>query len=80
MGQTAARLRELIASDPAIRCCVSDELSSFRDACEWAVDHSEPGDVILLSPGCASYDWFRNFADRGAQFTEFLKSLTADGP
>ncbi len=80
MGQTAARLRELIASDSATRCCVSDELPSFRDACEWAVSHSEPGDVILLSPGCASYDWFRNFADRGAQFTEFVESLAVDRP
>ena len=80
MGQTAARLRELIASDPATGCYVSDELSSFRDACEWAVAHSKPGDVILLSPGCASYDWFRNFADRGAQFAEFVKSLVVDRP
>ena len=80
MGQTAARLRELVSGDPEGRCCVSDELSSFRDACEWAVAHSEPGDVILLSPGCASYDWFRNFADRGVQFTEFVKSLAADRP
>ena len=78
MGQTASRLRELIAGDLATGCCVSDELSSFREACEWAVAHSEPGDVILLSPGCASYDWFRNFADRGAQFTEFVKSLAVD--
>jgi len=80
IGQTSARLRELVAGDPATGCCVSDELSSFREACEWAVAHSEPGDVILLSPGCASYDWFRNFADRGAQFTEFVKSLAVDRP
>ena len=80
MGQTAARLHELIAGDAAIGCCVSDELSSFQEACEWAVAHSEPGDVILLSPGCASYDWFRNFADRGAQFIEFVKAIAADRP
>jgi UDP-N-acetylmuramoylalanine--D-glutamate ligase len=33
---------------------------------------------LLLSPGCASYDWFRNFADRGAQFVEFVKSLSEE--
>lgn len=80
MGQTAARLRELIASDPASRCHISGEMGSFREACQWAVAHSEPGDVVLLSPGCASYDWFRNFADRGLQFTEFVKSLVPELP
>ena len=75
MGQTAARLRELITQWPDNRCLLSEELTSFQAACEWAVAQSEPGDVVLLSPGCASYDWFRNFADRGQQFTEFVRSL-----
>ncbi len=75
MGQTAARLRELITQSPDYRCVLSGELASFSTACEWAVAQSEPGDVVLLSPGCASYDWFRNFADRGQQFTEFVRSL-----
>ena len=75
MGQTAARLRELITQSPDNRCLLSGELTSFQAACEWAVAQSEPGDVVLLSPGCASYDWFRNFADRGQQFTEFVRSL-----
>ncbi len=75
MGQTAGALRVLIAEDNGSRCLTSPELSSFRQALEWAVAQSAPGDVILLSPGCASYDWFRNFADRGRQFVEFVESL-----
>ena len=75
MGQTAARLRELISQSPHKQCEVSGELGSFAEACEWAVAQSAPGDIVLLSPGCASYDWFRNFADRGQQFTEFVRSL-----
>jgi UDP-N-acetylmuramoylalanine--D-glutamate ligase len=29
---------------------------------------SRPGDIVLLSPGCASYGWFRDYRDRGDQF------------
>lgn len=73
MGQTAVVLQDLIASCESNGCCVSDPQPSFATAFEWAVNHSSPGDVILLSPGCASYDWFRNFADRGQQFTQLVR-------
>lgn len=70
MGQTASELRDVIARTPGAVCEVSGPLASFGEAFEWAVAVSKPGEVILLSPGCASYDWFRNFADRGSQFVE----------
>lgn len=75
MGQTAESLRTKIRSIPGSQCVTSPELASFDAAFKWAVTQSRPGDVILLSPGCASYDWFRNFADRGTQFTEFVQAL-----
>ena len=34
------------------------------------------GDIILLSPGCASFDEFKNFEDRGNYFKKLIKSLT----
>ena len=70
MGQTADSLRELLlakAIQPAMSC-----QRSFDEAFSWAVDHSSPGDVVLLSPGCASYDWFPNFAKRGERFVELV--------
>jgi UDP-N-acetylmuramoylalanine--D-glutamate ligase len=72
MGQTAEAIRNLITQTPSSNCRISPELGSFQQSFEWAVAQSEPGDVILLSPGCASYDWFRNFADRGQQFVELV--------
>ena len=50
--------------------------SSFREAIRWAIEQSDPGDVVLLSPGCASYDWFQSFEDRGRQFAVITNELT----
>lgn len=46
---------------------------SFVETFEWIVEQSQPGDVVLLSPGCASFDWFRNYEDRGDQFRKLVE-------
>jgi UDP-N-acetylmuramoylalanine--D-glutamate ligase len=40
-----------------------------------ARDLAKPGDVVLLSPGCTSFDMFENYKDRGEQFTQAVKAL-----
>lgn len=79
LGQTAGTIRELIDRNPVLTCLTSPEFDSFEQAFHWAVAQSDPGDVVLLSPGCASYDWFRNFADRGQQFVELVEQLKQTG-
>jgi len=48
---------------------------SMRDAFTEAVRHAVRGDIVLLSPGCASFGIFKNEFDRGDQFTAAFKRL-----
>ncbi len=48
-----------------------------RRAVELADEIAEPGDTILLSPACASFDLFKNYMDRGDQFRAAVQALTS---
>jgi UDP-N-acetylmuramoylalanine--D-glutamate ligase len=43
---------------------------SIGEAVAMATQQAQPGDVVLLSPACASHDWFRNYAERGDAFVD----------
>ncbi len=51
------------------------DTKSAHDAVSAAYSFAEQGDVVLLSPGCASFDLFRNFEDRGMQFKQAVREL-----
>ena len=53
---------------------MSDALSA-EEAVKQASAFAEPGDVVLLSPCCASFDLFKNYEDRGAQFKAAVRAL-----
>jgi UDP-N-acetylmuramoylalanine--D-glutamate ligase len=49
---------------------------TLREAVKIAYSHASRGDVVLLSPGCSSFDEFLNYAERGRVFQETVRGLT----
>jgi UDP-N-acetylmuramoylalanine--D-glutamate ligase len=50
--------------------------TDLAEAVALAHRRAGPGDVVLLSPACASFDMFRNMAERGRSFKEIVGKLT----
>jgi UDP-N-acetylmuramoylalanine--D-glutamate ligase len=70
IGEMAERIRGLWGS--RVPCELA---ASLEDAVKRARGHARPGDVVLFSPATSSFDMFKNYADRGDQFRNLVKSL-----
>jgi len=53
--------------------------SGMGDAVDVAAHLARPGDTVLLSPGCTSFDWFGSYAERGDAFVEAVRARLGDG-
>ncbi|HSR11908.1 MAG TPA: UDP-N-acetylmuramoyl-L-alanine--D-glutamate ligase, partial [Thermodesulfobacteriota bacterium] len=53
------------------------KVGTLEEAVRWCFSKAKRGDVVLLSPACASYDMFLNYQDRGRQFKEIVGKLKA---
>ena len=71
IGEARERVAEALAPAAPIVSC-----ASLREAVERAHAAAVPGDVVLLAPGCSSFDMFRDYADRGQAFKAEVRSLT----
>ncbi len=48
---------------------------TMEEAVGSAYSQSREGDSVILSPGCASFDWYRNYSDRGDHFTSLVNEI-----
>ena len=59
-----------IVNTPSVTCC-----NNMEDAVYYAYSIARPGDIVLLSPACSSYDVYNNFEERGNHFIRIVESL-----
>ena len=76
-GFTADKIYEAVTASPLYDPEKLDirRLEDFRDAVLAASAAAEEGDIVLLSPACASFDHFKNFAERGNTFRKIVMEL-----
>ena len=72
-GATADKIRAAVENAPGYQPGKPEilDVTPFTAAVEAAHDRAQPGDVVTLSPACAAFDQFKNFAERG----KFFKSI-----
>lgn len=73
IGEGAARLRDELGD-----LAPAENLGTLDAAIERAHAIAQPGDTVLLSPGCASFDQFADFEQRGDRYRERVRALVRD--
>ena len=71
IGEAGPRFAELLAPHMAVR-----RSEMLCEAIREAIEAARPGDIVLLSPACASFDQFRDFEARGDAFRQIVQALT----
>jgi UDP-N-acetylmuramoylalanine--D-glutamate ligase len=85
MGAEPHRLRAVVAvgeAAPDVRevfdgRVVVVDADTMERAIALADDLAQPGDSVVLSPGCASFDWYRNYEERGTVFKQLVREHLA---
>ncbi len=70
IGQAAAHIAEIFSGICPVELC-----KTMKQAVQKAARKALPNEVVLLSPACASFDMYRNYQERGQDFTDLVLSL-----
>ena len=76
-GDTAEKIRDAVFASKFYKPDAPDVqlIDDFTEAVLTAASSAEAGDIVLLSPACASFDRFKNFAQRGEYFKKLIMEL-----
>ena len=74
VGETKERLREAFENEP----CVAYAQPSMEAAVRLIAEMAKTGDNVLLSPGFASFDMFKGYAERGEVFRKVIDCLQSE--
>ena len=76
-GHTADKIYDAVVNTEGYRTGHPEIIrkDDFKEAVLAASDAAEEGDVVILSPACASFDHFKNFAQRGRYFKDIVNQL-----
>jgi len=76
IGEAADKIAAALAETyPALTALPVVRATDMADAVRKAFELAQPGDAVLLSPACSSFDMFKSYADRGERFAEAALSL-----
>jgi UDP-N-acetylmuramoylalanine--D-glutamate ligase len=70
IGEAAPLIERALAGAAPI-----ESRGAVESAVARAAELAQPGDTVLLSPACASFDQYRNFEERGNHFAELVRRL-----
>jgi UDP-N-acetylmuramoylalanine--D-glutamate ligase len=70
IGETKNKFRQILNGSFSY-----EDAENMEDAVARAVNKAQPGDVVLLSPGCSSFDMFKDYVERGERFKDIVNRL-----
>jgi UDP-N-acetylmuramoylalanine--D-glutamate ligase len=84
LGRTARRVLTIGEAAPKIELAISpvaavESCETMEKAVARAAELARPGDTVLLSPACASFDQYANFEERGNHFAELARRFSGEG-
>ncbi len=75
LGATADKIEKALSDDKSAPCPETIRVKDMAEAVKTAHERATDGDVVLMSPACASFDMYHNFEARGKHFKELVNQL-----